>query len=100
MYMFNVVMNTVHVERNINRKKLWGTHEIIISLPTMLTHAKGPIACVSIVTRAGETSFSVVTSCILMAVMSAFSTFIHICSYKLGCWRKHQNRFKWICLMW
>ena len=99
MHMFNVVMNTVHVERNINRKKLWGTHEIIISLPTMLTHAKRPIACVSSVTRAGETSFSIVTSCILMAVMSVLSTFIHICRYKSGCWRKRQNRFKCICLM-
>ena len=49
------------------------------------THAKRPIACVSSVTRAGETSFSVVTSCTAMAVVSAFDTFVDICSHN---WRK------------
>ena len=49
------------------------------------THARRSIASVPRVTRAHETSFSVVTSCILMAVMSAFDTFIDICSDN---WRK------------
>ena len=46
------------------------------------TCAWRPIACVPSVTRAGETSFSVVTSCIAMTVMNAFDTFIYICSQK------------------
>ena len=48
-----------------------------------LTSARKPIACVSSVARAGVTSFSVVTSCIIMTDISVFSAFIHICSSNL-----------------
>ena len=45
-----------------------------------LTSAKRSIACVSTVARAGVTPLSVVTSCIIMADIDAFSAFIHICN--------------------
>ena len=48
-----------------------------------LTSTRKSIACVSSVARAGVTSFSVVTSCIIMTDISVFSTFIHICSSNL-----------------
>ena len=44
-----------------------------------LTYASKPIACVSMVTRAGVTPLSVVASCTVMTAMSASRTFIHIC---------------------
>ena len=45
------------------------------------TCARRSIASVPRVTRACETSFSVLASCILMTVVSAFDTFIDICSH-------------------
>jgi len=45
-----------------------------------LTSARESIACVSSVARACVTPFSVVTSCIIMTDINAFSAFIHICS--------------------
>ena len=54
-----------------------------------VTCARKPIASVSCVARAGVTSWTVVASRIVMTVIIAYSTFIHICSSKVVILTEH-----------